>query len=231
MKDAFGRPDRAPAAGVDARRRSLALGLPLGALALAGGCVTIGGGDAQSPSWYLLEDGSGTHGSGARASGAQIERVLLIAPVIASGFDQSNMLAYSRQPGTRAHYQFAGWTQRPAQRIGALVERRLAERGRFAAVAQTTAGVRGDMVLNLSLEHLYHDVSVSPGRARVALRAELVDWHGRSLVARRGFEQDTPVAREDAAAAVDAINLAFAALLDELSPWVEDAVRAAPARG
>ena len=226
MNDALRRPGRAP---LDARRRLLALGLPLGALALAGGCVTIGGGDAQSPSWYLLEDGSGA--PAAAAPGAPIGRVLLIAPVLASGFDQSNMLAYSRQPGTRAHYQFAGWTQRPAQRIGALVERRLAARGRFAAVAQTTAGVRGDMVLNLTLEHLYHDVSVSPGRARVALRAELVDWHGRSLVARRGFEQGAPVAREDAAAAVDAINLAFAALLDEFSPWVEDAVRGAPARG
>ncbi len=135
------------------------------------------------------------------------------------------MLAYSRQPGTRAHYQFAGWTERPAHRIGLLIERRLATRGRFAAVAQGTAGIRGDVVLNLSLEHLYHDVSVTPGLARVAIAAELVDWRTRALLARRTFEQTTPVASESADAAVDAMNRAFSALLDELVPWVESETR------
>jgi ABC-type uncharacterized transport system auxiliary subunit len=244
VSDQSARRDRAAAQAIDARRRALALALPLGAIALAGGCVSIGGGDTPAPVWYLLEDrgasaaqsrgpsgaagtaaSAGTTGTTGRGTAAPIDRVLLIGPVLASSFDEGSMLAYSRQPGTRAHYQFAGWTERPAPRIGVLVERRLAARGSFAAVAQGTAGIRGDIVLNLALEHLYHDVSTTPGLARVAIAAELVDWRDRALVARRTFERTAPVARESADAAVDAINRALADLLDELVAWVESAPR------
>lgn len=208
---------------MSAGRRAFVRAAPAAAALLAaGGCVSIGGGDPPASLWYLLED----RGPAAPAEGAPIARVLLVGPVQASAFDESSMLAYARAPGSRAHYRFAGWTERPARRIGMLVERRLASRGRFAAVAQTTAGIRGDLLLNLSLEHLYHDVSASPGVARVALAAELVRWNERALLARRGFERTEPVQREAADAAVDAINRAMTALLDELCPWVEAAARA-----
>ena len=159
MSDQSARRARAAAQAIDARRRALALALPLGAIALGGGCVSIGGGDTPAPVWYLLEDrgasaaqsrgpsgaagtaaSAGATGTTGRGTAAPIDRVLLIGPVLASSFDEGSMLAYSRQPGTRAHYQFAGWTERPAPRIGVLVERRLAARGSFAAVAQGTAG-------------------------------------------------------------------------------------------
>jgi len=186
----------------------------------SGGCVSIGR-DAQAPMWYLLEDPS--REAVPAAGVAEIPLSLLVGPVLASSFDESVMLAYGRAAGTRSHYQFAGWTERPARRVGLLVERRLAARARFASVAQSTAGIRGDLLLNLSLEHLYHDVSASPGQARVALAAELVDWRKRALLERRTFERSSPVAREDASAAVVAINSALGALLDALCPWVEEA--------
>ncbi len=247
MRNPSARRNRASGNGINARRRAVALALPSGALLLAGGCVSIGGGDNPAPVWYLLEDSgaasapraalaeatrpAGTVATADRGAVASIDRVLMIGPVLASSFDESDKLAYSRAPGTRAHYQFAGWTERPAHRIGVLVERRLATRGRFAAVVQSTAGIRGDIVLNLALEHLYHDVSVSPGSVRVGLVAELVDWRSRALLARRSFEHSTPAARESADAAVEAMNSAFTALLDELCPWVEGEARAAVAPG
>ena len=221
---------------VDPRRRRVALGVPA-VLVLAGsGCGSLGG-DTPAPVWYLLED---LGPAAAPAAGGQpiaqpiarpIAQNLLVAPVLASSFDDSVMLAYGRAANTRAHYKFAGWTERPARRIGLLVERRLEGRARFASVAQSTAGVRGDLMLNLSLEHLYHDVSSSPGRARVALIAELLHWRDRVLLARRSFERTAPVAREAADAAVDATNRAFSALLDDLCPWVEETAARAPAAG
>jgi len=213
---------------VDSRRRRVALGVPA-VLVLAGsGCGSLVG-DTPAPVWYLLEDLGPAAGP---AAGAQpIAQNLLVAPVLASSFDDSVMLAYGRAANTRAHYKFAGWTERPARRIGLLIERRLAGRARFASVAQSTAGVRGDLMLNLSLEHLYHDVSSSPGRARVALIAELLHWRERVLLARRSFERTAPVAREAADAAVDATNRAFSALLDDLCPWVEETAARAPAAG
>jgi len=210
---------------LDPGRRRLALGVPAALLVAGSGCGSLVG-DTPAPVWYLLEDPGSSAGPAAGAP--LVGQSLLVAPVLASPFDDSVMLAYGRESGTRAHYRFAGWTERPARRIGLLVERRLAGRARFASVAQSTAGIRGDLMLNLSLEHLYHDVSSSPGRARVALVAELVHWRERALLARRSFERTEPVAREAADAAVDAINRAFAALLDELCPWVEEAAAARP---
>ena len=205
--------------GPNTGRRALLRAIPAGALALAAGCVSISGDDSPVLIQYVLDDrGIGT---APPAGLPRIERGLLVAPVQASGFDESAMLAYGRDPGSRAHYQFAGWTDRPARRIGWLVERRLAARGRFASVAQSTAGVRGELMLNLTLEHLYHDVSTSPGQARIVMVAELVQWRTRSLIARRSFEQSAPAERETAAAAFDATGRALAALLDDLSAWVE----------
>ncbi len=210
-------------------RRALLRAMPVGALALAAGCVSISGGDSPQLVQYVLDD----RGIGAAppANLPRIDHGLLVAPVLASGFDESAMLAYGRDPGSRAHYQFAGWTDRPARRIGWLVERRLAARGRFASVAQSTAGVRGDLMLNLTLEHMYHDVSSPPGRARIALVAELVQWRTRSLIARRSFDQSAPAERETAEAAFEATGRALAALLDDLSTWVETAALAAAPRG
>lgn len=197
------------------RRRALLAALPV----FAAGCVSVGGSPPQAPVWYLLDDPGA--GAGPASPPVRLPHVLLLGTVEASSFDESAMLAYGRAPGVRAHYQFAGWTERPGRRIGVLLERRLAARGRFQAVAQATSGVRGDLVLNLALEHLYHDVTDSPGRARVALEAELVGWRGRTLVGRRLFERSAPVARESAGDAVAAIGVALSGVLDELCAWVE----------
>jgi ABC-type uncharacterized transport system auxiliary subunit len=218
----------------DPRRRTIMLAAAGTAVLSASGCISFGGGDATAPTWYRLDDvdvaqpmPASSPASGAGAP--RLDRVLLIGPVVSAGFYDSTMVAYSRAPGTLAHYQFAGWTERPGRRIGALLERRLAARARFAAVAQSTAGVRGDLLLNLSLEHLYHDLASTPAVARVALTAELLDWRARRLIARRSFEHSVPVTREAADAAVPALNGALHAVLDALCPWVEEAAAAAGA--
>jgi cholesterol transport system auxiliary component len=206
--------------GSRARRRALLLGVPAAGLLAAGGCGSLGL-DRPTPTWYVLDDPEAAPGTA--PGGARIDKVLLVAAVQASAFDESTMLAFGRTADTRAHYQFAGWTERPARRLGELVERRLAARGRFAAVGQTTSGLRGDLVLQLSLDHLYHDLSTTPGQARIAVRAELLQWRERRLLARRRFERSEPVAQEAADAAVRGLQRATVSLLDELSAWVEAA--------
>ncbi len=212
----------------DPRRRAVALGAASGALLAAAGCVSLGG-DAPVPIWYRLEDVGA--GAVATAGGrpATLDRVLLVGPVLAPGFYDSTMVAFSRARGALSHYQFAGWAERPGRRIGTLIERRLSARGQFGAVVQSTAGVRGDLLLNVALEHLLHDVTEPPGVARIAIAGELIDWRERRLLARRVFVHSTPAAAEGAEAAVVAINVALGALLDELCPWVEASAAGAPA--
>lgn len=202
-------------------RRAFVMAMPAAAALAAAGCGGLG---ANTPpvAWYVLGDDGD-----AGAAQARVDKVLLVGPVDVPSFQASSMLVYGRTPGSRSHYQFAGWTESPGRRVGVLVERRLAARAGFAAVAQSTSGVRGDFLLNLSLESLYHDVSSAPGRARIALAAELVSWTSRTLVARGTFARDAAVDADTAEAAAAAMGRALAAVLDELCPWVERSARGA----
>lgn len=188
----------------------------LAGLALIAGCMSVP--DVPSREYYVLED---LAQPGAAKPGAGGDRVLLVHPAAASPFYDTQHLAFSRAPGQRAYYQFAAWTERPARRLSELLTRRLETRGAFRAVASTTAGVRGDIVLNLRLEEFYHDAGAPPGSARVEISAELVDATRSAIVARRRFAQSAPAASENARAAVAAFNQATTALLEEIAAWIE----------
>jgi cholesterol transport system auxiliary component len=185
------------------------------ALALLAGCMGIP--DVPPREYYVLEDLSAPGAAKPDAAGG---RVLLVNPSTASPFYDTQSLVFSRAPGQRAYYQFAGWTERPGRTLSELLARRLEAGGGFRAVAATTAGVRGDIVLHIRLEEFYHDVSGKPGSVRIEATVVLVDPVGRTLVARRRFVQSAPAAGENAQAAVAAFNRATTALLDEMSDWV-----------
>ena len=108
--------------------------------------------------------------------------------------------------------------------------RRLEAGGGFRAVAATTAGVKGEVVLHIRLEEFYHDVTGNPGSVRIEVTAVLVDPAERALIARRRFVQSAPAAGENAQAAVAAFNRATTALLDEMSAWVGGAAKIPAAR-
>jgi len=195
------------------------------ATALLAGCVSIP--DVPPREHYVLDDRGGARAANP-AGGSS--RVLLVSSASASPFYDTQNLVFSRTPGQRGYYQFAGWTERPGRRLSELLARRLEAGGRFRSVAATTAGVKGDVVLNTRLEEFYHDVGEKPGSVRVEVTAELVELASRAVIARRRFVQTAPAAGENAQAAVAAFNQATAALLDEMSAWVEQAAAKAAAR-
>lgn len=149
------------------------------------------------------------------------EKNLVVAGAAEDSFYDAENLVYSREQGARAYYHFAGWTDRPSRRLATLVQYRLEARHRFASVSAITAGVNADVLLNVSIVEMYHDLAVSPAVARVQLIGEVVDWKSRTLLGRRSFAVALPVASADAKGAVDAVNRGVTAILDELVPWVE----------
>lgn len=191
--------------------------LAAAALGLLAGCVPTLGNNAPAPQYFVLSDLAKPAPAQRTAPGPG--RVLLVNPAITSPFYDTQNLVYSRAAGQRSYYQFAGWTERPGRRFSELLVRRLEARGAFASVASTTAGIRGDVVLNTRLEELYQDTSAS--RVVVEATAEIVDYAERSMVARRRFTQSVATGADNAVAAVTAFNQATTALLDEISGWVE----------
>jgi cholesterol transport system auxiliary component len=193
-------------------RRSAAVAA---AAALCGCSSLLGGGDA-SPTHFVWRD----PGRSAPAAAAS-PRTLLVAPTATATFYDTQRIVFAHDPGTRAYYQLAAWTDRPGKRFDALLVERLLARNAFAGIAATTSGTRGDLVLSANILGIYHDNERQPGVARLRIAVELADRSGRALLARRTFEQAEPVAAGNAAAAVAAFDAAVARLLDELVPWVE----------
>lgn len=152
---------------------------------------------------------------------------MLIDPVASTAFCDGNMLAFSSGGKSRAYCQFAAWTDRPAKRLGVLVEKRLAAGTTFASVAQSTAGIRGELMLNRTLEQCLHDASTVPGEAQLIFTAELIDWRSRTLIARRTFAGHAVVSEANAAAAVNAMSQAVTGQLDALSAWIATSLPAA----
>jgi ABC-type uncharacterized transport system auxiliary subunit len=143
------------------------------------------------------------------------------------GIGDSFSMAFSRAPQQRALYQYASWADRPSNRIVQLLTRRIEARGAFASVAELGRGVGGALTLNITVDELVHDTAGAQGRLQ--LTAELVDRTTRTLVARRRFEANAPVAQEDARGAVDALSRALTTVLDEVIPWLEAAADKLPA--
>jgi cholesterol transport system auxiliary component len=177
--------------------------------------------DVPPREYYVLDD---LAQAGASRPAAQAGRVLLVTPASASPFYDTQNLVFSRSPGQRAYYQFAGWTERPGRRLTELLVRRLEARGSFKSVAATTAGIKGDFVLSSRLEEFYHDTSANPGSIRIEVSAELLDYGGRTIVAQRRFVQSVPATGENAQAAVAAFNRAATTVLDDMSSWIEGVV-------
>ncbi|MBU1396179.1 MAG: PqiC family protein [Gammaproteobacteria bacterium] len=199
-----------------------ALGLALG----LAGCVNFGErSNTRTVVNYVLNDPALNDPAPVRADvpqdGMAARRVptLLVLDTTTGGFYDTEQIVFSRSAGTRGQYQFARWTERPGKRFADLMRARLARLGAWN-VSAAGGYVRGDMLLDTELIEFYHDAASEPGQMRLVLRAELVDLKQRTLLGRRVFEQQVPLATYDAAGAAQAANLAVSRALDELAAWL-----------
>lgn len=135
---------------------------------------------------------------------------VIVAPMSASSFYDTQDIVYSRAPGTRAYYQFNHWTERPQRAIHAQLASRL-----------QAGSPKSGLLLNTHLEEIYHDAAASPGTARITLTAQLVDPASRAVLARRTFSRTAPATSYDAAGAVRGFGQALGALLDDVAAWLD----------
>ena len=204
------------------RRSVLAFGCS--ALLLAG-CISVdvGNSDSNVRAQYRLADLAPPPGP----AGRTVPRSLVVVSMPSLGIGDTFAMAYSRAPQQRALYQNASWAERPSNRVVQLLVRRLDARAAFASVTELGSGVGGDLVLNVTVNELVHDTVAA--RGRLELTAELVDRATRTLVARRRFSAEAPVAQENARGAVEALSQALTRVLDEVVPWLEASAARLPA--
>ena len=193
----------------DARRRRLVAAAPL---ALAG--CTLG--SAPRRDFHVLRDAGAPGGA---VPGPAIDKVLLVATDAVPGLYDSERMVFSADGRSRSYFQLGDWSERPAQVLARQAEARLVQAQRFRAVASSTSGVRGELLLTLRLDELYLDASLDPGQVRLDVSAELIDWRERKLLARRSFRQSVAAGSRDAPGLALAGSQAMGALLGELVDW------------
>jgi cholesterol transport system auxiliary component len=178
--------------------------------------------------FFVIED----LGSAREPQAARGERTLLLTMGTTAALYDSDRMVYTRDGASRAYYQYANWSERPARRLLTLIETRLTSAGTFGTVARSTSGVRGDWVMSLRLDELLHDASTAPQTLRLGLTVELLDWRSRTLTGRQSFTRTETVERQAAVGAAQAANRAATAVLDALSTWIAaQAARAPEATG
>ncbi|MCA3178306.1 MAG: membrane integrity-associated transporter subunit PqiC, partial [Burkholderiales bacterium] len=137
---------------MSSRRRALGLAA-LCAAALAG-CGTLSN-EAPRFEFFVIEDLRPI--AEPPTAPPRTARSLLLTTGATQALYDSDRIVFTRDGAGRAYYQYSNWSERPARRVLALAEARLARGGGFRSVAQTLAGVRGDVVLTLRLDELIHD--------------------------------------------------------------------------
>lgn len=205
------------------RRRHL---LALSAAATLPGCFSLGDDAQPLLSHRLLDAGAGTPPPRLEAP---LVPALIIQPLPSDALAESVSIAYSREAGSFAFYQFANWTERPLRRLAQLLQARIEARGVAGAVALLGEPLAADWLLTLSVDTVHHDVATPPGAGRLTLAAALFDRRQRTRVAQRSFDATVPSERADSAAAVAALSKAVAQDFDALVPWLEGALATAVA--
>lgn len=189
-------------------------------LVLLGGCLRMPG-PGQAVTYHVLTD----PGPVVRSPGTHAG-TLLVREMDAPALYQVPSPVYSREAGTRTHYQYARWSEPPAKRLTWLLRQRLEAAGVFETVSPLGGGVRGDYQLNTRLVDFYHDTASPPGDVLMLLEAEVLRRTDARLLERRMFVAQQPVASHDAAGATEAMGRAANRVIDELTLWLARVVSA-----
>jgi cholesterol transport system auxiliary component len=190
------------------------------ALLLLAGCGSILP-ERTAQTYYRFDDGAPNPAPRARP----ITRSVIVAPISSNAVGNAYGMTYSRASGERAFYQYNEWTDRPTLRVAQLLVERLEARHAFASVARLGSGVGGDVMINLVVDDVVHDMSAGGGGVgRISVMVEVVERRSRRMLGRRTFVETAPAPAANAAAGAAAINLAVTRFLDQASAWIESTV-------
>lgn len=185
------------------------------AIALSACGMLPGTGRPPMTHYILTDPGPLVHGARTHHG------VLLLREMDVPAFYQVPRLAYSREPGTRGHYEYALWSEPIGQRLIWLLRQRIEAFGAFDNVASLGSGVLGEYQLNTRLVDFFHEAATPPGVVLLVVEAELIRRESAQLVGHRLFVSQIPVERHDAGAAADAMGLAANRVIDEMILWLE----------
>ena len=158
----------------------------------------------------------------AAASKTRIRATLLVQPVAAPGWLESNAIVYRlnyQDAARQLNYANSRW----AAPVASLVAQRL--RAQLAAASDSgivnlADSARADYALRVELEEFSQVFDTAEtSRAVIVARASLVNVPRRSLQAQKTFTIDRPAAGANAESGVRALSAGSAELVDAIVAW------------
>ncbi len=157
-------------------------------------------------------------------SEARLPYVLRLLPVQTSSVYDRNQIVIREGDHRVDSYFYHRWTTHPAQMIGDLIERDLAESGLFEAVIRATVPLRSDFTLATSLERAEEDQS-GECTARLRIRFTLskqTKGAANPILFQKAYEAAEPCRAGEVQGVVAAMSLAMARISDQLKAKLID---------
>jgi cholesterol transport system auxiliary component len=133
-------------------------------------------------------------------------------------------MAYLLRPYEVNYYAFNQWADTPARLLHRIMVENLDKSGQWSAVLQIPSALQAQYRLdcdNLILEQQFFS---RPSRARLALRAQIIETKTQRILASRYFEYLEEAPTDNAYGGVLAANHAAAKLLSEMADWLDTVV-------
>lgn len=198
-------------------------------LALSYGCSGLLPKPTPLPAYYSLSAPSAHLAQDQREHPKGAPALIISPPRAAAGFDSRKMI-YVRQAHQLEYFAHNQWVDTPARMLAPLLVARLAATPGIGAVFASASGAASELRLDTEILQLQHDFSVAPSEVRFVLRAYLVDGVSREVIAIRDFDRCVESASANPYGGVVAANRAVGEVLDQLSGFVAEALRAQPQR-
>lgn len=155
--------------------------------------------------------------------------VLLVSPAQAEpGFDTPRMV-YLKREYEMEYYAHNQWADTPARMFTQLLIQALDRNRVWRAVMPLPSSTRGDWRLDVHGLAVQQEFLQQPSRVRVMVRVQLIDLKEARVIGTQVFEAAEDAPSDDAYGGVLAANRAMAAMLDQISVWLQGCAQRVPA--
>jgi cholesterol transport system auxiliary component len=144
-------------------------------------------------------------------------------PIAAAGFNGTHIV-YQRNVHELERFALNQWIDTPVQMLAPLIVRAVESSGAFRSVVRGSTAAANDFRLDTELVRLQQEFTSNPSRARLTLRAVLVNTSTRRVVASREFDASVASASEDPRGGVVAANEVVNRVLADLAKFCAESV-------
>jgi len=153
------------------------------------------------------------------AASKKTKLTLLVEAPIASPALNTNEMAYVEKTYQLAYFSKNRWVDTPALMLQPLIIQALQNANYYKAVAASPFIGDYDMVLNTRLLTLQQNFLQSPSQIQLSLRAQLVNYKTRQVIASKQFDIVEPTSENTPYGGVVAANRATTQLLQQLTEF------------